>query len=164
LCNSLPDISIDDCIGFDPSGGGVGPDCTQEALDAYNICGNSTGSDLFANGDPESLAQCLYFDLSLCTPEDGEGHYNTIFSGMQTDCPIPSYTPACGVYATSGSATATTTAESSAAPSLQTTESGPPLSTTVAAPSLSTITTSTPVTGSFTHVHETIHSSTDGNC
>lgn len=125
-----------------------------------------------------SLAQCLYFDLSLCTPEDGEGHFNTVFTGMQTDCPIPSYTPACGVYSTSSSALTTTAspaslsssssaaasssaapspaAASSAAPSFQTTEPGSPLPTTVAAPSPSTITTSTPVTGSFASSHHTI--------
>ena len=108
-----------------------------------------------------SLAQCLYYDLSLCTPEDGEGHFNTVFSGMQTDCPIPSYTPACGVFSTGGAA-ATITASpaspssSSAAPSFQTTEPGPPLSTTVAAPSFSTITTSTPVSGSFAESHQTV--------
>jgi hypothetical protein len=185
-CQSLPDVSILDCQGFDPSGGGVAPNCTQAALDVYNICGNSTGGDYFADGDPESLAQCLYFNLSLCTPEDGEGHFNTIFTGMQTDCPFPSYTPACGVYSTSGAAATTTafpafpssssaapsfqstepgpplspaspySSSTSAAPSFQTTEPGPPLSTTVGAPSFSTITTSTPVTGSFARSHQTI--------
>jgi len=166
-CMALPDVSVADCQYFDPSGGGVAPDCTQEAIDAYNICGNSTGSGLFADGDPYSLFQCLFYDLSLCTPEDGEGHFNAIFTGMQTDCPIPSYTPACGVYSTSSSAPTTTAppfpSSSSAAPSFQTTEpglpsslsssspssAGPSFQTTEPGPPISTATTLTPITGLF---------------
>jgi hypothetical protein len=80
-----------------------------------------------------SLWHSAYILILAFARRKMEGHFNAIYTGMQADCPFPSYTPACGVYSTSSAVVITTASPASpsllgAAPSFQTTEPGLSLS------------------------------------